>query len=354
MILVYTIIFLISFYLIAKVSDDYFVDSIDEISKKLHLSSDVAGATLMAIGSSAPELFISFIAVFKPGEHSDIGMGTIVGSALFNVLAIIGAVAFIRTAKVLWQPLVRDMLFYSISIGLLLWSFMDGVIDLTEASVFLVMYVVYIYAVMKWRKIFPYKDNAIFPEREEEITLQEQKAKKHFPAIIMLPFDKLLELIFPKAKHFYAVFFVSIVIIATLSWALVESAIGVSAILGIPELIVALTVVAIGTSVPDLISSIIVAKEGRGDMAISNAVGSNIFDILIGLGLPWIFIILTTKAVNIAVSSGNLITSTVILLGTVFLILITLFIRKWRISKRFGFLLISIYIAYLVWAIVTM
>ena len=151
MILVYTIVFLISFYLIAKVSDDYFVDSIDEISKKLNLSSDVAGATLMAIGSSAPELFISFIAVFKPGEHSDIGIGTIVGSALFNVLAIIGAVAFIRTAKVLWQPLVRDMLFYSISIGLLLWSFMDGVIDINEASVFLIVYVVYIELCYFWK-----------------------------------------------------------------------------------------------------------------------------------------------------------------------------------------------------------
>lgn len=351
MIFVYLLIFLISFYLIAKVSDDYFVDSIDEISKKLNISSDVAGATLMAIGSSAPELFISLIAVFKPGDHADIGMGTIVGSALFNVLVIIGAVALVRTTKVLWQPILRDMLFYSISVIMLLVTFMDGKITLLESSLFLVIYVAYIIAVMKWRKLFPYKDNLIFPDRPEEIPLKEKAGSRYFPHFLLKPFDKFLQIIFPKAKHFYAVFFVSILIIAGLSWVLVESAIAVSLILEIPGVIIALTVVAAGTSVPDLISSIIVAKENKGDMAISNAVGSNIFDILIGLGLPWVIILAFGTEKTIAVGANGIFISTAILLGTVLLILLTLYIRKWRISKPFGFLLIGIYSAFIIWEI---
>ena len=77
---------LISFYLLARVCDEYFVESLDKIAKKLKMSSDAAGATLMAVGSSAPELFVAAIALLKPGDHAALGMGTIVGSALFNIL----------------------------------------------------------------------------------------------------------------------------------------------------------------------------------------------------------------------------------------------------------------------------
>lgn len=77
------VLLLISFYLLAVVCDRYFVDSLDRIAKQLKMNSDMAGATFMAIGSSAPELFVSLIALFKPGNEA-LGAGTIVGSALFN------------------------------------------------------------------------------------------------------------------------------------------------------------------------------------------------------------------------------------------------------------------------------
>ena len=96
LLLVYFILLLLSFYLLAKVCDDYFVESLDEIAKKLKLSSDAAGATLMAVGSSAPELFVAIIAVIRPGDHEQIGMGTIVGSAMFNLVVITGVVGLIK------------------------------------------------------------------------------------------------------------------------------------------------------------------------------------------------------------------------------------------------------------------
>ena len=69
----------------------------------------------MAVGSSAPELFVAIIALVKPGDHGEIGIGTIVGSAVFNILGIIGAVAVVRRSVLAWQPVLRDMIFYSLA-----------------------------------------------------------------------------------------------------------------------------------------------------------------------------------------------------------------------------------------------
>ena len=101
--IVLCLVLLLSFYLIAKVCDEYFIESLDQIAKKLKMSHDIAGATLMAIGSSAPELCIAVIALVKPGNHEAIGMGTIVGSAIFNILVIIGASAVVRNTILKWQ-----------------------------------------------------------------------------------------------------------------------------------------------------------------------------------------------------------------------------------------------------------
>lgn len=88
MIALYILILLACFVLLARVVDLFFISSLDEISKDLRLSSDAAGATLMAVGSSAPELFVALFAVLKPGNHQVIGIGSIVGSAIFNLLLI--------------------------------------------------------------------------------------------------------------------------------------------------------------------------------------------------------------------------------------------------------------------------
>lgn len=340
------LLLLISFYLLARVCDEYFVVSLDKIAAKLKMSHDVAGATLMAIGSSAPELCIAIIALIKPGNHAALGMGTIVGSAIFNILVIIGAAAVVRKAILSWQPVVRDTIFYSLSIIFLLFVFWDGQIVMGEAVIFAVLYIVYIIAVINWKKLFPYKDNDVIEEVEDAM----KKSKDGGWKKIFKPLDILLDKIFPSSKHYYAVFFISVAIIAGLSWVLVESAVGISHILGIPEVIIALTVLAAGTSVPDMISSMIVAKQGRGGMAISNAMGSNIFDILFGLGIPWIVMLYFSKS-SITVSTTNLFSSVILLFATVLVIFFLLLVRKWEIGRKAGYFLIGLYVAYLAWAI---
>ena len=104
------------FWGLAIVCDDYFVTSLEDISEALNLSSDVAGATFMAAGSSAPELFTSLMGVFA--VKNDVGIGTIVGSAVFNLCCIIGGTALFTpfVLKIDWKPITRDTIFYGISI----------------------------------------------------------------------------------------------------------------------------------------------------------------------------------------------------------------------------------------------
>jgi K+-dependent Na+/Ca+ exchanger-like protein len=320
------------------------VVSLDKIAERLNLSHDMAGATLMAIGSSAPELFVAMIAVFKPGGHADIGIGTIVGSALFNLLVIVGAVGVVRKSTLAWQPVIRDLIFYVVAIGLLFYVLTSGEITTLKALGFVAFYGVYVLAVMNWRKWFKYEQLDVDPEEEED------EPKKGWMRIFQ-PFDWFLELIFPKPKYFITVFFISIGFIGALCWILVESAIIISEALNIPEVVIALTVLAVGTSVPDMMSSVIVAKQGRGGMAVSNGIGSNIFDIFVGLGLPWLIkSLLVDKALVTNIEGLGI--SIVLLFGSVLLLLFVLMFNKWRLNQGLGLLLILLYIAYVVWEIV--
>ena len=335
MVLLSVLAMLVCFLLLARIVDLFFIASLDKISTDLRLSSDAAGATLMAVGSSAPELFVALFSVLKPGEHQAIGIGSIVGSAIFNLLAIVGAAALVRKTKLTWQPAARDFFFYTVSVLLLVLFIWDGNFTMNEAIILLGVYVVYVVAVIYWKKVLPYND----------LEYDEPKAKINKKGIIGV-FDRLISRFFPNEKHYYLVFLFSILLIAGLSWALVELAVYVSAAINIPESIIALTVLAVGTSVPDLFSSLIVARQGRGDMAVSNAIGSNIFDILVGLGLPLtIFILFYGGTVE---SGGDIARSAVILFGSVLFILLLLIFSKWKLGKLSGGILIGIYILYVI------
>ncbi|MCB0494821.1 MAG: calcium/sodium antiporter [Cyclobacteriaceae bacterium] len=339
----YLLALIISFYLLAEVSDRYFVVSLDKLSHRLNMTHDMAGATFMAIGSSAPELFVSIIALVRPGGHEDIGIGTIVGSALFNLLVIVGAAAVVKNSKIAWQPVVRDLLFYALSILGLYYVLFNGKVQTWEGVLLVVMYGIYIYAVVKWKKWFNFKQLDEDPEEEEDEEKTGWKA-------MFKPFDWILSKFFPSSEHYMLSFGISIGLIAVLCWVLVESAIGVSRILDIPEVVIALTVLAVGTSVPDMISSVIVARQGRAGMAVSNAVGSNIFDIFIGLGLPWLLkTLISGKALEFNIVGLNI--SVGLLFGSVLLILFFLMWKKWRLTPSLGIFLILLYILYVIWEI---
>ena len=143
-IVLHVIAVLYMFLALAIVCDEFFVPALHVISSKLKISDDVAGATFMAAGGSAPELFTSIIGLFF--SDSQVGFGTIVGSAVFNVLFVIGMCAmFSKTLLHLtWWPLLRDSLFYIAALTLLIGFFYDGSIEWYEALILFFVYVSYV------------------------------------------------------------------------------------------------------------------------------------------------------------------------------------------------------------------
>lgn len=139
------------FVALAIVCDEYFVPALGVITDKLQISEDVAGATFMAAGGSAPELFTSLIGVFI--SHSNVGIGTIVGSAVFNILFVIGTCALFsrEILNLTWWPLFRDVSFYILDLTMLILFFLDSLIAWWESLLLLLAYALYVFA-MKWNK----------------------------------------------------------------------------------------------------------------------------------------------------------------------------------------------------------
>ena len=384
---------------LAVVCDDYFVPSLEQITKKLNMDSDVAGATFMAAGSSAPELFTSVIGVFI--TKSDIGLGTIVGSAVFNILFIV-AICGLFAGSVLrltpW-PLLRDCTSYLLSIAALIAVSYDKKVYWYEAVVLVTMYLLYV-VVMYFNTSLEgcferltrmnrgetdiersargsdeeqsllRGDDGDGEERVnpsgagEEVKIIDQSDESPFSVpqgfvsrvlwILALPVACLFYVTIPDCrsdkweKWFLVSFFVSVVWIALLSYVLVWMVTIIGFTLGIPDVIMGLTFLAAGSSVPDGISSLIVARQGDGDMAVSNTVGSNVFDILLCLGLPWL---LNTTAVDlggyVVVLSGSIIYTSISLFGTVFVTIFLVMLNKWYLNKCLGMAFLILYLIFI-------
>jgi K+-dependent Na+/Ca+ exchanger-like protein len=342
------IVMALAIYLLSIVTDGFFIESLDQLARRWKMPSNVAGASLMAMGSSSPELAIALISLLiAGGTHSDVGVGTIVGSAVFNILVITGASAIVRPARVTWKVIIRDTVIYAASIVLLLLAMSDGQINRLEAMLLLILYGIYLFILFQWDRFMG--DGQEDPVELVEQTFEDFRRDPRFYHRITGAVESIIGLLSGNPRQSYVrAFFISIIFIAAISWVLVESAIDFATALRIPPVVVALTILAGGTSVPDLISSVIVARQGRGDMAVANAVGSNIFDILIGLSVPWLVVLLFRQSV-VQVGTEDLWISTVILLGTVVLLFVFLSTGL-LLSRKEGWSLLVVYLAYVVWS----
>lgn len=154
-------------------------------------------------------------------------------------------------------------------------------------------------------------------------------------------------------KYCYLSFLLAIVWIGFYSYFMVEWAEIIGATLGIPDIIMGLTFLAAGTSVPDLLSSIIVARMGEGDMAVSSSIGSNIFDILVGLPVPWIaYTAYPGKPNTVSVGAEGVGISITILVAMIALIIFTIHFNGWKLTKSAGIMMFVFYFAFVAQAIV--
>ena len=371
------------FCALTVVCDDYFVASLNRITKCLGLKPDVAGSTFMAVGSSAPTLFISIISTFF--TEGDIGLGTIVGSTIFNTLFIIAlcGIGAGLTMRLNWYPLFRDSTMYIISVLILMVALYDRKIHWYESAAFFVAYSLYIVVMyfnesleewsqkMKDKIVKGNEENASEVEDSEEGQDEEDpenpyhsqehdnrfKPPKGFFSkliwIFTLPSIILFFLTIPdcrqmKWRKFYLVTFtVSAIWMGGLSYILVWMVSLVGYTYNIPECVLGMTFLAAGSSLPDAIASLVVAKQGSGDMAVSNCIGSNVFDMLC-LGIPWMIkttvispnSVVHIQSENIFFTSGILIAS---ILCTVFLI----FLNKWRLDEKLGVIFLVMYLLFL-------
>ncbi|XP_042359490.1 sodium/potassium/calcium exchanger 4 isoform X2 [Plectropomus leopardus] len=456
------------FLALAITCDEYFVTSLEKICEKLDLSEDVAGATFMAAGSSAPELFASVIGVFI--THGDVGVGTIVGSAVFNILCIIGVCGIFAGQVVMltWWAVFRDSFYYILSVVALIAFIYDEKIVWWESLVLVVMYAGYI-LVMKFNSsmqrffmgsksdknvangnaaassemedVKPTKaysrgsvvmvdeimnaspskfrfpeaglrvmvtshfgpktrlrmasrliiterqklvqaangvetqvidgkveiENGNVPEdKPTEAQENETISPFHIPRGIgskfkwLISWPLLLLLFFtvpncakPRWEKFFMLSFIlSTVWIAIFSYFMVWMVTIIGYTLGIPDVIMGITFLAAGTSVPDCIASLIVARQGLGDMAVSNTIGSNVFDILVGLGIPWA---LQTMCVDygseVMINSRGLLYSVVLLLGSVALTVLGIHLNKWRLDVKLGVYVLVLYAIFLCFSV---
>nr|XP_040031083.1 sodium/potassium/calcium exchanger 3-like isoform X2 [Gasterosteus aculeatus aculeatus] len=470
------------FHALAIVCEFYFVPSLEKVSENLHLSQDVAGATFMAAGSSAPELFTSLIGVFI--TKGDVGVGTIVGSAVFNILVIIGLCGIFsgQTISLSWWPLFRDAVFYILSIVVLITVIYDEKVMWWETIILISMYGIYI-TIMKFNgplcrlaerhftragqpclgslrrtaavgsigdcdndmvplkpdscvvagqdsgaatvddmlKLHPHQlsfsERLILtrggpeegvasgeggvgangtasegdgqppeeekegdketggesgggaPPKEEEEQEREEGEEEDSPYepfvlpggwcmrlkwLLSWPLSVLLHFTIPNCarprwERWYLLTFLSSTLwIAIYSYLMVWMVTIISYTLGIPEVIMGITFLAAGTSVPDCMASLIVARQGMGDMAVSNSIGSNIFDVLLGLGFPWALrTLIVSYGSVVTINSKGLVYSVILLLASVILTVMCVHLNSWRLDRRLGLCLILFYAIFL-------
>ncbi|KAL6113514.1 slc24a1 [Pungitius sinensis] len=508
------------FVALAIVCDEFFVPGLEVITVRLDISDDVAGATFMAAGGSAPELFTSLIGVFI--SHSNVGIGTIVGSAVFNILFVIGMCAIFsrEMLHLTWWPLFRDVSFYILDLIMLIVFFLDNVILWWESLLLLLGYISYV-SFMKFNsqiehvvktqinrhvsivKVWtgeeaekvseapppappapgapkaedeskrepepplssPQRNKPTLDPQDEKASLQvrpvlqrggstaslhntslrstifqlmihtldplgeddepkptetpgaveastsqpqgaERKSEadppdeskvaaggsegdnsgdedsaesddddgddegeeqseplslkwpdtrqKQVTYLLLLPIVFPLWLTLPdvrnpESRRYFPMSFIgSIMWIGVFSYLMVWWAHQVGETIGISEEIMGLTILAAGTSIPDLITSVIVARKGLGDMAVSSSVGSNIFDITVGLPVPWLIYTLLHNGEPVGVSSNGLFCAIVLLFLMLLFVIISIAVCRWKMSRKLGLTMFALYFVFLV------
>jgi cation:H+ antiporter len=323
MIFIYFLLLLIGFYSLIK-SADVVIDSASSIAKQAGISTIVIGLTLVAFGTSLPELVVSFIAslkAFLDGGNADIAIGNVLGSNIANLSLILG-VSAVLSPLIIDKNLIKKDIPYLLMVSTLfvmMLSFFGLENELTriEGLILLLFFGLYVYVLSKEKRV------------SKDVDAPNIDVKKAW-LLLLVGFIGV-------SLGGYAVTFAS----ENLSISLLVDVFKMN-----PERVTAfvgLTIVAFGTSLPELVTAIAAIKKGKHAIAIGNVIGSNIFNILLVLGLSSTIIPL---GVNVEFIMDGLIALSI----TLFVYLIFKWVNK--PGRLFGLMLISMYISYIVYIII--
>lgn len=315
------IIIMIGFVLLIK-GADFLVDGASEIAKRFHIPEIVIGLTIVAIGTSMPELVVSVTSALE--GHSDLAIGNVVGSNIANMFLILGVCSIIRPLIFKKETRLYEIPFTILTTILLFFLCINGsgkqinAITREEGMillVFCILFIIYNLIMAKKGEEFD-KGDRILEIRTEE--------NKQVPL-----WESLFGII------------IGIVGLKLGGDLVVENSVKIAQILGISEKLISLTIVAFSTSLPELITSIAATKKGETDMAIGNILGSQLFNILLIIGL---------SAILAPISYSKSYDSNIILLivGSIVLGLFPFVGKKNEMTRSNGIVFVLTYIVYLI------
>ena len=424
-ILIHILITCYMFGLLAVVCDNYFVLSLYHICSRLRMAKDVAGATFMAIGSSAPTLFIAVVSIFFTDNAGDVGLGTVVGSTIFNTLFIVAicAMAASTPLSVSTWPLMRDAFVYTMGTFTLVFTVRDRRVFWWEAIIFVYIYIFYIvvmyfnrplsklfyrltnsasqkYEIVKDELEQSSADFLASPKNTEKqqksnMKLKEQRDlekerlfEQHQPIdiseddtytaeleqfenkqqsplrvpegvankitwVLGFPVFFLFYVTIPPcckkqwAEWYLVTFSMSVLWMGLLSYVLVWMVCIIGYTFDIPDCIMGMTFLAAGSSIPDVMASVIVVRQGSADMAISNAIGSNVFDMLC-LGVPWLMkTAVLDPGAPVLIQSQSIMVSAMLLIGSIVFTVIAIHLNDWKLDFKLGIVFLLVYIVFI-------
>ena len=289
--------------LFLRKGSDILVDGTSKTAAQLGISALIISVILVGFGTSAPEFAISVGAAYQ--SNSEISLGNIIGSCVANLLLVLGVASLIRPIKIKKGIIRREVpIMLGATVVLLAASFFGFLDDyhLIGGIIFLVLFVLFICYFVRCAK----------KERDNTIKYNKGKTAKNILFIIL-----------------------GIVGVVAGAWLLIESAVSIADYLGIPAFIIAISLVAIGTSLPELVVSSMAAYKNEPDIAVGNVLGSNVFNILMVLGVAALFIPLQA---NIPESMAHL-----WILLAVSLVMFPLVYTGHKISRIEGVFMLAIY-----------
>ncbi|HZH59627.1 MAG TPA: calcium/sodium antiporter [Metabacillus sp.] len=301
---------------------DFFVEGASKIARALHVSPLLIGLTIVAFGTSSPEATVSIIAAIE--GNAGVAIGNVVGSNILNITLVVGITALLSPLKVENETIRKEIpftLLASVALFVLvsdvtLQSLETNLITRSDGLIFLLFFAVFMYY------IFEVAKNS--RDKVKEVSINEPAASPSWKKNVVLTVGGLLAIIFGGNL-------------------VVDNATVIAYSFGMSETLVGLTIVAVGTSLPELITSITAAIKKESDIALGNIVGSNIFNILFVLG---------TASVISPLAVDSKISFDVALLIILTIILLVFSRTSFKVGRREGSFLVAAYLLYMVYIIV--
>lgn len=306
-----SIVFIILGAVLVLWGADRLTDGATALAHRMNVPQIVIGLTVVAMGTSMPEFFVSLMSAVK--GTSDMAVGNIVGSNVFNTLMIVGVTAIVAPMTISKSTVRKDIPFAVAAAVALTVMCLDGKISRLDAGLLFIGFLLFMYYTLRMAK-------AGRLEQQEVVKLEEMNPWKAVGLIVL-----------------------GLVCLVGGSHVFVDGATTVARSLGVSDAVIGLTIVACGTSLPELATSVVAAKKGRSAIAIGNVIGSNVFNVLMilgatGLVLPMQLHGITT--VDLSVMMGGI-------------ILLWLFCyTKFKVARWEGVVLTLIFIGYMTWLVV--